>query len=130
MNLYFSVRIVMNMTLNERKLLSPVNIKQVFSSHLTDTQDCTLYNDTKLVCKDGTIFSSRLFLSLAFPFLERPLAWLQKMVEPVIILPDFGADEFVRNIQIFLIETSILWYIAYGLIAESLSYLLFPLTMF
>ena len=93
------------MTLNERKLLSPVSINQVFSSHLTDTQDCTLYNDTKLICKDGTIFSSRLLLSLAFPFLERPLACLEKMVEPVIILPDFGADELVRNIQTFLSET-------------------------
>ena len=88
----------------ERKFISPVNIQHFFSSLLKDTEAYSTYMDTKLICKDRVMFNSRLLLSMAFPFLETPLAILGEMVEPVVILPDYTSVELMEVIQTFLAE--------------------------
>ena len=61
-------------------------------------EELSIYEDTRLVCRDGSVFSSRLLLSLAFPTLGRSLALLGESIEPVIILPDYSAEEVKKVI--------------------------------
>eukprot|EP00092_Neocalanus_flemingeri_P023006 GFUD01024938.1.p1 GENE.GFUD01024938.1~~GFUD01024938.1.p1 ORF type:complete len:481 (-),score=71.76 GFUD01024938.1:85-1527(-) len=91
-----------------KTLKSPVDIQNLFLDLLEENgEDSSNYQDTKLVCRDGTISSNKLLLSLAFPMLERPLAWVGEIVEPVIILPDYSAGDVRLMIETFLSEAGL-----------------------
>ena len=87
-------------------LKSPVDIQQLFLDlNQHNEGESSEYHDTKMVCKDESIFSNRLLLTLAFPVLEKTLTLLQNVVEPVIILPDFTSGEVRGDLLAFLSGT-------------------------
>eukprot|EP00092_Neocalanus_flemingeri_P034076 GFUD01037057.1.p1 GENE.GFUD01037057.1~~GFUD01037057.1.p1 ORF type:complete len:398 (-),score=56.85 GFUD01037057.1:218-1411(-) len=89
-----------------KTLKSPVDIQNLFFDLLEENvEDSSIYKDTKLACRDGTIFSNKLLLSLAFPLLEKHLAWVGEIMEPVIILPDYSTGDFRLMIDTFLTES-------------------------
>eukprot|EP00092_Neocalanus_flemingeri_P017513 GFUD01018946.1.p1 GENE.GFUD01018946.1~~GFUD01018946.1.p1 ORF type:complete len:484 (-),score=72.73 GFUD01018946.1:65-1516(-) len=91
-----------------KTLKSPVDIQNLFFDLLEENvEDSSIYQDTKLACRDGTIFSNKLILSLAFPLLEKHLAWVGEIMEPVIILPDYSTGDVRLMIETFLTEAGV-----------------------
>jgi len=83
----------------------PVSIYEYMTNLFQDNEgQFSTYQDTRLDCRDGAIYSSRLLLSLAFPSLCSSLASLPESIEPVIILPEHSAEELRRAINTFLSE--------------------------
>ena len=99
------------MAMKHNKLLkSTVDIHTFMIKLFQDKNaESSIYEDTRLVCRDGTIFSSRLLLSLAFPTLGISLALLGESIEPVFILSDYTAEEVKRVIYTFLSENVPEW---------------------
>ena len=93
------------MAMKHNLLKSSVDIHTFMINLFQDNdEELSIYEDTRLVCRDVSVFCSRLILSLAFPTLGRSLALLGESIEPVIILPDYSAEEVKKVIDTFLSE--------------------------
>ena len=63
-------------------------------------KDC--YNDVMVVCKDNTVWESRVILALAYPLMAEILRDRNEDKELVLILPDFTAEEVNTRVAQFL----------------------------
>jgi len=65
---------------------------------------CRDMQDTRIVCRDGTLHTSRLVVHLALPSLLTPLDVGEQ--EEVVIMPDYTAASIQATIDAFLLSTS------------------------
>ena len=84
------------------QLKSSFDVKKYFSMLLESTIENKPYNDAKIVCMDGDIFSNRLLLFLTFPILETPISSLGESMETVVVLPDYTVKGLLQEIKSFL----------------------------
>ena len=81
---------------------SSEEIQEVVSYLISDFRNISAYNDTLLVCNDGSIFINGILLSLVFSDFQPLLSSSRELMSPnVVILPDISSRDVLKDVKMF-----------------------------
>ena len=78
------------------------SVQSEIQEMLTSSAVKDYYMDVMVVCKDDTVWGSRVILALAYPLMAEILRDRNEDKELVLILPDFTAQEVNTRVEEFL----------------------------
>ena len=85
-------------------LPSDSRIRNLFTQLLDQSRESSFFNDTRVVCKDETIFINKVLVSLASASAESALFSVEHVVDLVLMFPDYTAGELIAVIRALLTE--------------------------